>query len=175
MPVPSVRAVPSGATVSRAPQKREFIPLQSGIVFKTDGDNAAKASLEVVRFQEEPALELTYDLRGGDWVRCFVNVRENFSNFSRVQFLFKGEGSNNTLEFRLVDLDGTTAGALWSQQTGKKAWTVVDLPLIDLSYFWGGDPIIDKGRIRQIIFVVSKRAGDAGGRGRVTIRGIKFS
>lgn len=174
-PVSDGRDLHRGGTTSRLQKRREYLLLEESNSFKSDAENEAKVVVESIDSAGEPAVQLTYDLRGGAWVRCFVNVHENFLNFSRVQFLFKGEGANNTLEFRMVDVDGSTVGTLWSEQTGKKAWTVVDIPLTDLTYLWGGDSTLDKGRVRQIIFVISKKSGDAGGRGRVTLRGIKFS
>ncbi|MBK8575349.1 MAG: hypothetical protein IPN90_06620 [Elusimicrobia bacterium] len=166
-PAPVVKKIESRAS--------GYFLLQQGGPFKSFVDRRAKIAVDRVDDSYgEPAVQLTYDLSQGDWVQCFVNVRENFSNYTRVQFLFKGEGAKNTLEFKIVDSDGTNVGALWSQQTAKKAWTVVDLPLSELTYLWGGDPLLDFRRVRQIFFAVSKKSGDKGGRGRVTLRGIKF-
>lgn len=176
------RARPLGATIPPPVpvQKSEvkspgYFLLQQAGSFKTLADRKAKLVVEPTESVGEPAIQLTYDLSYGDWVQCFVNVRENFSKFSRVQFLFKGEGASNTLEIKLVDSDGTNVGMVWSQQTGKKAWTVVDLPLTDLTYLWGGDSTLELKRLRQVFFAISKKPGDKGGRGRVTIRGVKFS
>jgi hypothetical protein len=176
------RARPAGATnpPSSPVLKTETKPsgtllLQQAGPFKTLVDRQAKLVVDPIESVGEPAIQLTYDLSYGDWVQCFVNVRENFSKYSRVQFLFKGEGASNTLEFKLVDSDGTNVGMVWSQQTGKKAWTVVDLPLTDLTYLWGGDSTLELKRLRQVFFAISKKPGDKGGRGRVTIRGVKFS
>lgn len=176
------RARPLGAT-NPPPvpvQKSELKPtgyflLQQAGPFKTLADRQAKLRVDPSESVGESAIQLTYDLSYGDWVQCFVNVRENFSKYSRVQFLFKGEGAINTLEFKLVDSDGTNVGVFWSQQTAKKVWTVVDLPLSDLPYLWGGDSTLELTRLRQIFFAISKKPGDKGGRGRVTIRGIRFS
>lgn len=143
--------------------------------FKTSFDKKAKIEVQPVSSGGEPALELNYDLSQGDWVQCYVNVRENFSKYSRVQFHVQGQGASNTLEFKMVDSDGTNAGISWSRQTGKRARTLVDLPLSDLTYMWGGDRTLDLRRVRQIFFAISKKTGDKGGRGRVTLRGIKFS
>jgi hypothetical protein len=142
---------------------------------KTLVDRWAKLSATRTEAAGEPALRLNFDLSQGEWVQCFLEVKENFKSYTRVQFLFMGEGSNNTLEFKVVDLDGTNVGIDWPQRTGKTGWTVVDLPLADLLYLYGGDPSLDWRHVRRISFAVSKRRGDQGGRGRVTIRGIKFS
>lgn len=169
---PSSASVPIPKT---EPKPLGYFLLQQAGPFKTLSDRKAKVVVEAIPSVGEPAIQLSYDLSQGDWVQCFVNVREDFSKYSRIQFLFNGEGPSNTLEMKLVDSDGTNVGMFWPQQTGKKVWTVVDLPLSDLPYLWGGDSTLALKRIRQIFFAVSKKAGDKGGRGRVTIRGIKFS
>ena len=138
-------------------------------------DRGAKLNAASSEAVGERAIRLNYDLSRGEWAQCFLEVKEDFRSFSRVQFLFMGDGSNNTLEFKVVDLDGTNVGVDWPQRTGKTGWTVVDLPLADLLYLYGGDPLLDWRHVRRISFAVSKRRGDQGGRGRVTIRGIKFS
>jgi hypothetical protein len=158
------------------PQKREgYLLLKEAGPFKPEHDRKAALVLERLDVDGEPALQLTYDLTQGTWVQCVVNVRENFLNYSRVQFLFKGEGAANTLEFKMADADGAKVGALWSLHTAKNAWTVVDIPFSDLTPLGGGDGTWDVRRLRQIFIAVSKKAGDKGGRGRVITRGIKFS
>lgn len=154
---------------------KAFLLIQQADSFKTAVGGAAIITVTPTAVLDDPAVQMTYDLSRGDWAQFYLDVQENFSTFSRVQFLFNGAGANNTLELRLVDADGTCMGTSWSRQTGRKEWTVVNLPLADLTYLWGGDSFLDLKRVRRIIFVVSKKRGDKGGRGRVTIRGIKFS
>lgn len=180
-PVPKKKSIdPKGGKITRggtipdSQNKGVYLLLQEAGVFKAETNFNATLAVDTTRSEGELALQLTYALNEGVWVQCFVNVQENFSNYSRVQFLFKGEGANNTLEFKMVDSDGTNVGIFWPQETGKKTWTVVNIPLSDLTYLWGGDSMMELKRLRQIFFAVSKKPGDQGGRGRVIIRGIKF-
>jgi hypothetical protein len=174
---PPVSKSPSSFVSSPASETKVTMPyfLRETMSFKTSAEPKATIVVEPVRSDGETALQLAYDLSKGTWAQCFVNLRENFSNYSRVEFYVKGEGPPNTLEFKLVDADGTNVGMSWARQTGKKAWTLVDLPLTNLTYLWGGDPTLDLSRVRQIFFAVSKKQGDRGGRGRVIIRGVRFS
>lgn len=157
------------------PNARPYVLFHEVGTFKTLVENRATIDVEQVQSVGEPAIQLTYDLAQGNWVQCYVNIRENFSGYSRVQFLFSGEGAKNTLEFKIVDADGTVAGMSWPQQTGKKGWNVVDLLLSDLPYLRGGNSTLDLKRVRQIYFSIAVKPGDRGGHGRVTIRGVTFS
>lgn len=135
---PARRDLSRGATIPLPPKKREYLVLQEAGPFKSETDRNAKLGVEPTESEGEPALQLTYDLNEGTWVQSFVNVRENFSNYSRVQFLYMGDGTNNTLEFKMADAAGTTMGAFWPLQTDKKVWTVVNLPFFQLGYLKGG-------------------------------------
>jgi hypothetical protein len=159
----------------RSPRDPHYVLLRKARSINKDTDRTAKLSVKTTKSVGEPALELVYDLSQGEWVQAAVNIRADLSNFSRVQFLFRGEGASNTFEFKVVDSDGTNVGTSWVHQSATSAWTVVDVALSDLPYLWGGDSTLDWTRVRHIYFAVSKKKDDAGGRGRVLVRGIQFS
>jgi hypothetical protein len=171
----SGRNLPREATPPPPPKIGEYLLLREAGPFKSETHRHATLSAEPTQSEGEPALQLTYDLNNGTWVQSFVGVRENFSNFSRVQFLFMGDGSSNTLEFKMADDAGTAMGSLWSLETAKKDWIAVNLPFSQLAYLKGGGATLDLRNLRKFFFTISKKPGDKGGRGRVTIRGVRFS
>lgn len=169
------RDLSRGAALPLPPQKGEYLLLEEAGPFKSETDRRAVLGVEATKSEGEPALQMTYDLNDGTWVQSVVSVRANFSNFSRVQFLLLGDGANITLEFKMADAAGTTMGALWSLPTAKNSWTVVNLPFSQLRYLKGTGAILDLKDLRKFFFTISKKPGDKGGRGRVTIRGVRFS
>jgi hypothetical protein len=161
-------------TVKVIPENKSFNLLQEARSPKREVDGPARLSTKMIDLNGEKELKLNYDLAQGEWVQASLSLRADLRTFSRVQFLFRGEGASNTFEFKVVDSDGTNVGTSWPRQSGNTAWTVVDLVLSDLPYLWGGDTTLDWKRVRQIYFAVSKKKDDQGGRGRVTIRGVRF-
>lgn len=167
-PATETEKIPAG------PAPKGFELVRAGTKFKTSTDRNARLGVTPTVSSGEKAVRLEYDLAEGQWVQSFLEIKEDLSKYKRVQFVFSGGGGANTLEFKIVDSDGSNVGTDWPRATGRPAWTVVDIPLRDLPYLWGGDPKMDWKRVRQIYFNVAKRSGDRGGKGRVTIRGIRF-
>jgi hypothetical protein len=172
-PAPAPRA--AGVAAPSAAKSPRFVVLSGKEVFRTEADRGARFSVTPTSAQGERAVHLYFSFVEGTWGLCALDIREDLSRYSRVQFVFKGDGPANTLEFKLVDSDGTNVGEVWPRRTTKSGWTVVDLRLKDLAFLGGTDPVMDWTRVRRIYFAVSKRPGDAGGKGRVTIRGLSFS
>lgn len=160
--------------VAVEPKGPRFDLLQSAPKFRSLTDRKGRLTPTPVLVGTDRALKLDYDLADGQWVQAFVDLKQDLSKFTRVQFVFSGNGGANTFELKIVDSDGTNVGVDWPRASGRAASTVVDLPLTDLSYLWGGDSKLDWKRVRQIYFAISKKSGDQGGRGRVVVRGIRF-
>ena len=156
------------------PKGPRFELFSAGFKFRTLADRNGRLTAAVTPAGSDAALRLDYDLAEGQWVQSFVDLKQDLSKFKRVQFVFNGNGGANTFELKIVDSDGTNVGIDWPRASGRAALTVVDLPLTDLTYLWGGDPKMDWKRVRQIYFAVSKKSGDQGGRGRVVVRGVRF-
>jgi hypothetical protein len=156
------------------PKGPRFELFSAGLKFRTLADRNGRLTAAVTPAGSDAALRLDYDLAEGQWVQSFVELKQDLSKFKRVQFVFNGNGGANTFELKIVDSDGTNVGIDWPRASGRAASTVVDLPLTDLTYLWGGDPKMDWNRVRQIYFAVSKKSGDQGGRGRVVVRGVRF-
>jgi len=162
---------PAAAVEPKGPR---FDLLNTAPKFRSLADRNGRLTPTPVLVGTDRALKLDYDLADGQWVQAFVDLKQDLSKFTRVQFVFNGNGGANTFELKIVDSDGTNVGVDWSRASGRAASTVVDLPLTDLAYLWGGDSKLDWKRVRQIYFAISKKSGDQGGRGRVVVRGIRF-
>jgi hypothetical protein len=156
------------------PKGPRFELFAAGLKFRTLADRNGRLTAVVTAAGSDASLRLDYDLAQGQWVQSFVDLKQDLSKFKRIQFVFSGNGGANTFELKIVDSDGTNVGIDWPRASGRAASTVVDLPLTDLTYLWGGDPKMDWKRVRQIYFAVSKKSGDQGGRGRVVVRGVRF-
>jgi|GEM_PF-2955508 len=171
-----VSALPKQKNSSGAPVRGgDGFRLSSSAIFKTESDAGAKVSVKTLSEGGETAVRLNYSLGSGTWVLCYFDMKEDFSLFSRVRFVFKGQGASNSLEFKWVDSDGTNMGDVWLGRTGQSSPTVVDVKLKQLTFLGGTDSQMDWGRVRRLYFAVSKRKNDKGGTGTVTIRGLKVS
>lgn len=170
-PPPTGPTKPAGKVDPKGPR---FELLNTTPKFRSLTDRGGRLTPSLISIGSDRALKLDYDLADGQWVQSFVDLKQDLSKFTRVQFVFNGNGGANTFEFKIVDSDGTNVGVDWPRASGRAASTVVDIPLTDLVYLWGGDAKLDWKRVRQIYFAVSKKSGDQGGRGRVVVRGIRF-
>lgn len=172
-PAPSSVSVKEKNTKGTKPLRWSLLEEKKFFLILFDRD--ARLTATATEVSGDPAVRLEYDFQSGRWVQAFVTLNRDFSKYARVRFAFKVEGADNTVEFKMVDADGTNVGASWTHRAGKSGWTEVSLPLKDLKYLWGGDGRMDWSQTRQIYFAVSRKSGDEGGKGRVTIRGVTFS
>lgn len=141
--------------------------------FQTSVDRDARLAADYAATAQGPALRLMYEFNSGEWVQAYTENPPPLHRFSRVRFSFRGEGGDNTLEFKIVDVDGSNYGLTWKQQTNTP-WVAVDVPLGELTYLWGGDQKMDWSRVRSIYFAISRKPGDTGGKGFVIVRGLRF-
>lgn len=167
-------ADPKKSAAPIEPKGPRFDLFNAAPKFRSLADRNGRLTPTAVLIGTDRALKLDYDLADGQWVQAFVDLKQDLSKFTRVQFVFNGNGGANTFELKIVDSDGTNVGVDWPRASGRAASTVVDLPLTDLAYLWGGDSKLDWKRVRQIYFAISKKSGDQGGRGRVVVRGVRF-
>lgn len=139
----------------------------------TDGWKGTSYKVSASPGKKDKSLMLDYDLADtNQWVQMDkdfdISLTENY-NFS---FYFKGEGSLNNLEFKLVDADGSVFGKKFNKITSDKNWQRLTVFPGDLNYMWGGDKKL--GRIKKIFFAVSS-ATDGGGKGRIYIDELEFN
>ena len=64
------------------------------------------------------AIEVTFDIQRDSWVGISKDITPGLlSGTSGIFFIYKGEGKPNTLEFKLIDEQGTVFSVLWNSAT----------------------------------------------------------
>ncbi len=134
-------------------------------------ESDAMSTLAVVTSDKGEALEVTYDLKKGNWLGIAKPAGKDLSAFKGIKFLYKGEGKTNRLEFKIEDKDGSNFGMV--QAANMAEWTPVEIKFADVPYMWGGDKELDLKEVR-LHWAVSKQANDQGGSGKVTIAGLEL-
>ncbi len=140
------------------------------------GELGTDSRLSVVSGKEGKAIEIDYGFISGNWIQMQKDVSFlNIENAGYLKFYYKGGGSVNTLQIKLVDSAGVTFGIDFNGATDtENTWKQLKVPIDDLQYFWGGggeNNDLDKANIRQIFFAITR---EAGGRGTVTIDEVRF-
>lgn len=118
-----------------------------------------------------PILDITFDLSGGKWIGAVKNKYYNLSGYQGIKFEYKGEGSSNTIEFKLEDSDGSNFGLVLKSKTASDSWTTVKIPFGDMTYWWGGDQNLTWTAVK-IHYAISQKDGDQGGTGKISIKNI---
>lgn len=87
----------------------------------------------------------------GHWVQ--IDKDFSLDNVSNLMFSFyaKNIGQPVSIEFKLLDGDGTNFGKRIS--LSNKSWQKISIPFTELSYFWGGDKNFNN--LRKIYFAIS--------------------
>lgn len=123
------------------------------------------AQLYTVPGKKGKGLFLGYDVPAGQWAQLSKKFQITMTPTSALDFWIKGDGSDNDLEVKLVDADGTNFGKKLKGILKQKEWQEVRIPYKEMSYWYGGDATLDLDRIRAIYLAVSGR----GGKGGITI------
>jgi len=121
-------------------------------------DASAEIRLSQVAGPGGSALKIAYDLKGGRWVSIGKGFLIDDFRGKALSLQVKGKGANNNLEIKLVDEDDTNYGLKRPIPLKNTDWTPLTISEADFSYWWGGDPVLN--RIKDIYIAVS--AGDAG-------------
>lgn len=145
----------------------------------TEGWNVYNAEDTTVELESVPgkdgeALGIVYDIGSEGWIGIY---RDNvdLSNCKSVKFVYRGKGSSNTIEFKLEDVDGSNFGIIIKAKSDAGGWTTVEVPIDDLTYWWGGDENLDNLSNVKLHFAISKKQeGDEGGSGKVAIDRIEL-
>jgi hypothetical protein len=125
----------------------------------------------------ETSLEINYDLGTGGWV--LVTVRGNLDlscmekQGASIAFSLEGTGAANSFEVKVEDTDGTNYG--WLSEPGESVTPnkPLRLPLDSLKHWWGGtDATMNWQQVKNIMFAVSKKSGDEGGKGQVIVKDV---
>ncbi len=136
-------------------------------------DEGVEVELESVSGKEGKALGISYDMGPGGWIGIYKgNI--DLSNCKSVKIIYRGKGSQNTIEFKLEDVDGSNFGIIFKTKSNVNGWTTVEVPLSELDYWWGGDESLDDLSNVNIHFAISKKEGDKGGSGKIVIDRIEL-
>jgi len=130
-------------------------------------------SLDSVSGQNEKALELTYRFHRGaidDWVVMERDWGRNIAGSDSFRFKYKGAGSANNLELRVMDKNGTVfSKRIYYVTDTSGEWKTANIPYEELSLltagtYGNGDTVsaLDLRKVEAIIFVVSKGDGGSG-------------
>ena len=152
--------------------KPTYHPFQTGNALETSTHYGADIEARFTGDEAQRILLIAYDLGSGKWVQVYQSMEADLSPFSKVEFSYKGEGSANTLELKIVDANGSGFGARWDQGTRKPSWTSVGIPLAQLKRLSGGDNVMDWKHVRQLVIIISRKKGDEGGPGAIQIKGL---
>lgn len=134
----------------------------------------ATVELESVPGEEGEALGVAYDIGSEGWIGIYKD-NVDLSNCKSVKLVYRGKGSSNTIEFKLEDVDGSNFGIILKTKSNVSDWTTVEVPMDDLTYWWGGDESLDNLSNVKLHFAISKKQeGDEGGSGKIAIDRIEL-
>lgn len=133
----------------------------------------------------ENAIRLSYDVKQSGYVTITKDVvSEELADTTGISFVYKGEGSFNTIEFKFMlrypgDNGDTTYGILWvrATNTGGK-WQEMSVPYSEMRCWWPAEncaihgDLLDLRMVDRLDFVVSNKSEDDGGSGWIVIKDV---
>lgn len=124
-------------------------------------------------------LDMNYDLGAGGWVLIAVPLYRNLSCMKQlkaaVSFSYEGAGAANSFEVKLEDADGTNFGWI-TKPRESVANKTFSLPFSDFTnWVAGNSPGMNWGQVKNLLFAISKKAGDEGSRGRIIIKDVMIT
>lgn len=144
--------------------------MESLSIWRVYKDASSEIRIDLVEGREGRALEMQYDMKQGKWVGIWRPTGVDLRDARGIRFAYRGEGSRNTLEFKLEDEKNTTFGRIFP--TDAREWKVVEVPFSSLAFWWGQQTRLDY-RNTKLHFAISQREGDLGGTGRLVIDRIE--
>ncbi|MFH1369502.1 MAG: discoidin domain-containing protein [Elusimicrobiota bacterium] len=87
-----------------------------------------------------------------------INLPSNYN----IEFYIKGEGKKNTLEFKLMGVDGNVFMKKWNGFELPGAWKKMTIDREEITFGWGPDPKAVLEKVKRIEVVISKGEGGAG-------------
>ncbi|MEW5694038.1 MAG: CIA30 family protein, partial [Candidatus Hydrogenedentota bacterium] len=118
------------------------------------------------------AIEFDYSLEVGDWVQIEKDLTDDFSSLDEIKIRYKGVGSKNNIEIKLVDADGSNFGVKYEEATATDDWVIEKIPFNEFQYWWGGDNKLDLTQLKLFCIAISKKDG---GSGKVVFDDIEYS
>jgi len=134
-------------------------------------DTGASVVLSTVPGVDSDALQLNYNLSGGNFVSITNNTVGglNFTALgaNALQFSYRASPLVNTLQIQLADSDGATTGSsdkLTYKQLvlGDNAWHSILVPLSGFSLYPDGNNSFDPASVSHLSFGLTKDDGSAG-------------
>lgn len=130
-------------------------------------------SLDSISGQDGRALQLTYKFNRGatnDWVVMERDWGRNIAGSDTFRFKYKGTGSANNLELRVMDKNGTIFyKKIYDVTNTEGEWKTATIPYEELSLLTSGTysngdtaEVLDLKKVEAIFFVVSRGDGGSG-------------
>ena len=164
----------SEALISVLDKMDEPAPISGWQNYGCDEDKGVTTtSLDTVSGQDGKALQLTYKFTRGDiddWTVMERDWGRNIAGSDSLRFKYKGTGSDNNLELRVMDKNGTIfSKKIYKVTNTGGEWKTATIPYEELSLhksgtYSNGDiaDALDLTKIAGISFVVSRGDGGSG-------------
>lgn len=175
-PDPDKKTIPPLAATKPADFPRlasPYVLLSNNRPMKIDADTTSEIIAETIVGGGQPALKIRYQLVQGRWVRVSYKTPADLRGARSVSLAFRVEGKVNTIEFGVIDDDGTVASVAWSKISESTVWATEEVPVENLALS-GGDGTMDWSHVRTMYVRISKARGVKGGKGTVLVRAIKI-
>ncbi len=133
--------------------------------WKIEGDGGTAYKLLLTMGKNKQAIGMEYDFGSGRWVQIFKALPIELTEKSVLKFYMKWTGTDNNLEFKIVDQDNSTFGKKvpLSSYGAPDTWLEVKIPMSELGYWWGGDDkALDMKNIKSVWYAVSVPQGGKG-------------
>lgn len=164
-PAPEPASAPAPAQASGESLLDPASPIQGWNVYN---DNGSTIKLVDLAGENGKALGIEYGMGTGNWLATYKDLTRDLGPFKGIRFRYKGEGSGNSLEFKIEDADGSQFGMLVPSRSNPASWTTVEVKFADLAYWWGGDKNLNLVN-PKVHFAVSVKDGDQRGTGKVIV------
>ena len=122
-------------------------------------DNSVTVNMLAAAGQSGKALELDYNMNQGTWLGIWRQVSGDISKYKGIRVAVRGEGSANSIEFKIECADGSNFGKVLAVKSNVGGWTTVEIPFTDLPYLWGGSKVFSLAN-PKVHFAVSKKGDD---------------
>ncbi len=131
--------------------------------WKTEYEQGVTMTVRPYSGIQNRCVKIKFHFNSGSWLQIKKDFPIDLSKYKGVSFFIKGKGKVNDLQFKLVDIDGTTYGKTIKGVTKIPEWKKINIKFDDMNYFWGGaDKKLDLKYIREIFFSIVKNRGGSG-------------
>jgi len=139
----------------------------------TEMDSGATVKLNAAKGQKGKALEIAYNFNAANWLGARKKITGDLSNYKGIRFAVRGEGAANSIEVKFENSDYSNFGKLLPVKSNTGAWTTIEIPFTDLTYYWGASQQLDLKKTLLHI-AITRKDSDDGGIGKLIIDGIEL-